>query len=303
MEYIKKIKNKNWVHLINENVDFLENMQFYGEYIIGLINEKQSSQVPSNKEQYFHENIIKLLLVESLQVLDGIISLFKEHSIDISVDLIRHLLELTVYIKYILDDDSLVEKKAIAYHINSINTKIKHYEKKYTESNDPKYLIAKNNLLDIFSNYAIYSEVNNEWEHKNSEKKKKQKTKWYFVHGGGNNFRALCDKLNLSEYYETYIINSNKIHGANSIDDGIYVNINNESYIKNPKIPVYAYSIIGSIYALISLTYYYIIKYFLENSDLENFNTWNTNINIERINLQYMWKSFENDTIKNGNLY
>lgn len=313
MEYIKKIKGFAWDEFMQNNIDFLEEIQNYGEYINGLVNENELNKHSDNKVvNNFHDGVINLLLVECLQTLDGIISLFKGQSIDISIDLIRSLLELTIYIVYILKDDSFIEKRAIAYSINSINNKIKNYDKMITKFNDKNYVDAKNNLLIMFSKYKIYNEVKAEWDkeennrtqahYKRIGKKKIVKIKWYSIHGGGNNFRELCKNVGLEPIYDIYSLYSNKIHGSDAMS-GVYVNSKSEKFIKNPKIPFYAPEILECIYSLISVVYANVIIYFLDKNDIVNFKVWDERIKNKKNELINNWQEFRNIHIKSGQLY
>lgn len=313
MEYIKKIKGDTWDKFIESNIDFLEKMQSYGEYINGLVNEKELSENLGEKtNENFQDGVINLLLVECLQVLDGIISLFKGQSIDISIDLIRSLLELTMYMVYILKDNHLIEKRAIAYSINNINNKIRDYDKMNTKFNDSRYVEAKENLLKMFVKYRIYNEVKAEWDkeenvkselyYKKSGKKKRIKVKWYSIHAGGNNFRELCNNVNLEPVYDVYSLYSNKIHGSDAMS-GVYVNKNRETFIRNPKIPFYAPEILECIYSLLSVAYINFIGYFLYEEDVVNYTEWDKEMKNQKDVLINNWQGFRDVYIKSGELY
>lgn len=309
MGYIEKIEGSMWDKFIDDNISFLEEMLDYGQYIIDLVNEEQKNKNSDDKAvENFHDSVILLLLRECLQVLDGILSLFKGQSIDMSMNLIRSLLELTMSIVYILRDNAMAAKRAIAYDISNINNKIKNYEMLYSETGEEKYKSAKDNLLTIFSKYKIYKDVKCEWENKekklNSKMNKKGakiQIKWYSVHGGGISFNNLCSYVNLKPVYSIYNYSSNIIHGGNAMD-GIYVNQNKEAFIKNPKIPFFASEILECVYHLISVLYVEIIKYFLTVEDMKNFTEWDKEIVKKKELLQKNWIGFRDKCIKSGKL-
>ncbi|WP_102398930.1 DUF5677 domain-containing protein [Haloimpatiens massiliensis] len=310
MGYIEKIQGSMWDKFIDDNISFLEEILDYGQYIIELVNEEQKNKKSDGKAvENFHDSVIILLLGECLQVLDGILSLFKGQSIDMSMNLIRSLLELTMYIVYILKDNSMTTKRAIAYDISNINNKIKNYEMLYSKTGEEKYKGAKDNLLIIFDKYNIYKEVNCEWEKKEkklnsriNKKGAKIQIKWYSVHGGGKGFSSLCRYVKLEPVYSVYSYASNIIHGGNAME-GIYVNQNKEIFIKNPKIPFFAYEILECVYQLTSVLYVGIIKYFLPVEDMKNFTEWDKEIVKKKELLQKNWSGFRDECIKSGKLY
>lgn len=304
MGFIEKIEDKKIQLLIKETESYIDELIIYGEYIIKEINDNIEPQ-----SDRYHEKTVLLLGTECLRILDGIRALIKDSSIDISFVLIRTLLELTVYIMYILNDKKYIEKRAIAYDINNIRRKIKVYEELYISTSDRKYLDAKDNLNNIFKNYNIYRQVDADWKKeennvkvKGKKKNKKKNVKWHSVYGGGNSFKTLCDTLNISDIYSAYGHFSNIIH-AGDAENGIYVNDKGIVFFKNPKIPFHAQEVIEATYSLVTNVYSLLIKYFMYDDDINNYVVWENRIKERKVILENKWNVYRDTYIKDGNLY
>lgn len=260
---------------------------------------------------------------ESLEILDGIKSLVKGSSVNVIEILLRNLFENMIYFDYIFKDKNLIEKKSLAYNIDSIYKKIDLYKKlninnnskssyksivgeefvKGFDSNDLENRVK--NLELIFDKYDEYKQVNLDRNNKkiklendirkNKGKKVNINLKWYQIYGESRSFRDLCREVDMEKYYLIlYKEWSDKVHVGVAMK-GIYTD-NNQVFIRNPKIPkdintipnVISFSLtfMGSIFNCIT-------TYYLGDEDQCNMEKWNFNMRKKEKQLSKYWRAIK----------
>jgi hypothetical protein len=285
--FIKPIKDEGYNALLKETIDFLDEILIYGQYTVGLTQEK-------NQKKY-SDTVIAFLLHSSLETLDGIKALFAASSITVSKTLVRNLFEHMLYFDYIFLDNNLIVERALSYHVIDILKRIKSY--KLLDFNDTTYenerrIIGEDNLSNIpqqdilkriknleaqFTKYPEYANVYNEVLNNKRYAKSKYIPEWYNLYSDAESIRGLSKLLKMEKFYITlYSDFSNKVHPGDAMRAFI-VNKDKSISVRNPKIPyntLEVSNIISNSLTFSSSIYSHVIKHFMPSDDFKNYSEW-----------------------------
>lgn len=309
--FIQKIEDPKYKKLIEITVSHIDEICVYGQYLLNLMNTDKN-----NKKS---DTIILFLFRDLLETVDGIKSLFKDSSINISDILFRNMFELSLSLDYIFLDEELLEDRALSYEVTSIHERITLYEKLNTDNAEHENFRAiigediynnftpeklnslAENLRSIFEKYPEYKSVDEDRTRKkdaiNLRRRQRHlrdlEPKWYQIHSTASNLRELSKLLNMEkEYLILYNQWSKKVHGVASME-GFRV-VNNKPIILNPKVPKNPQNVIMKIELLQSLMtscYINIGKYFLTDKDSGNLAIWYREIKEKGADISKKWSN------------
>lgn len=278
--FIKKIKGETWDKFIDENVAYLDDILTYGQYLVGINNEKKYN------EKY--QSTIILLFCELLETVDGIKSLIAGNSFGVCKILLRQLIEITSYLTYILSDKNLIKERSLAYQINQSKDSIKSYRVLRNKSVDniekTHWDGAIKNLENMFKK-SDYSQIVKQWN-------KNNQLPWFGISNGNKNLRDLLKDLNLEPVYDLYRALCPKSHGADAMSS-INVDKNGNILLMNPKHPYDIESILTGIAICAQFTFVKFITNYLEAEDMVNYIQWETNNEKEKNRLIEQWGHFK----------
>lgn len=308
--FIKEIQSQNYKKNLYKVEKFIDEILIYGQHIMSKVNIKSNCN--------YSDSVILLLFREALEILDGIKSLYKCSSINVSEILMRNLFENMIYFDYIFMDNSLIEKRALSYEVDDINRRINLY-KKYNNNNeysqgfenksgqeiiekfDPNILDEKiKNLESMFLKYEQYKEVNEERKRKKKKINKRRGNRkdiepvWYQIYSDAKNFRELCVLVGMEKYYMTlYKTWSSKVHPAVAMQ-GINV-INSKANIRNPKVPnpTQVASNIGMILTFMSSIYQCLTRYYLSDSQVIEMGKWHFKMRNKENEICKVWNNIK----------
>ncbi|HBG2133518.1 TPA: hypothetical protein KPJ62_003885 [Clostridioides difficile] len=307
--FMKEIEDPRYKNLIEITVSHINEICVYGQYLFNLMN--------TDKDNKKSDAVILFLFRDLLETVDGIQSLFKGSSINISDMLFRNMFELSLSLDYIFLDEELLEKRALSYEVTNIHEKITLYEKFNTDNAEyenfreiigediyniftPEKLNSlAENLRSVFEKYPEYKSVDEDRTRKkdaiNLKRRKRHlrdlEPKWYQIHSTASNLRGLSKLLNMEKYYLIlYSEWSKKLHGLASME--ALKSVNNKPFVQNPKVPKNPQDVIMKIELIRSLMtscYINICKYFLTDEDFENLAIWYRGIKEKESDISKKW--------------
>lgn len=309
--FIQEIEDRGYKNLIEITVSHIGEICVYGQYLFNLMN--------TDKDNKKSDAVILFLFTDLLETVDGIQSLFKGSSINISDILFRNMFELSLNLDYIFLDEELLEKRALSYDVTNIHEKITLYEKLNTDNaeyEDFRAIIGEDiyndftperlhssaeNLRSMFEKYPEYKSVDEDRTRKkdaiNLRRRQRHlhdlEPKWYQIYSTASNLRGLSKLLNMEkEYLILYSEWSKKVHGLASME--ALKSVNNEPFVQNPKIPKNPQDVIMKIELIQSLMfscYINICKYFLTDEDSENVAIWYIGIKEKWADISKKWSN------------
>ncbi|MFL8710907.1 DUF5677 domain-containing protein [Clostridioides sp. GD02377] len=311
--FMKEIEDERYKQLMEETTSQINDICVYGQYLLDLINTSENNK--------YSDTIILFLFRELLETADGIMSLLKGSSINISTILFRNMFELSLSINYIFLDEDMIEKRALSYEVNSIHERIAMYEKLNTENEEHENFrriigediintfdserlnSATENLRSMFEKYPEYSVVDEDRTRKKDEINLRRRQrgfsdldpKWYQIYSEASNIRRLSKLLDMERYYLIlYNQWSNKVHGGAAMS-GFRI-VDNEPVILNPKVPESSKDIpekLELLQTFMSDCYRHICKYFLTDDDCQNMGIWHFSMREKESEIREHWSKIE----------
>lgn len=234
-----KVKLLSMSNLIDEFVNFGTHVMTW------IIHSSKGSDAQLPLTMFFRDMLEKA---------DSISSLIKMSNVEPSKIILRSVFEISLYIKYLLDDN--FEDRSMAFLVCNAKRKIRTY--KAFDKNDPAYkttikLLEQDELLDpsflenfpslekpITNQYEIlklphYQRITNEYER--TKKGDKRTPNWYRLFNGPRNIQELAKKVNIPFLYVIlYRKWSESVHGTEILTNRIVKSQN--SYKKEGKVNV-----------------------------------------------------------------
>lgn len=232
---------------------------------------------------------------DALEKADSISTLVKYSHIEPSKVILRSLFELTLYIRYIVEED--FEKRSMAFLVWDSKRKIRFY--RCYDKEDPFYketqkIVQKD---EFFSNGSFLKELPSvklalenqyellllpdyrlvEKEYERTKKMDRQNPSWYRLYNGPKNIQELATKVNLPFVYEilyrrwsgnvhsTDIIEGKIVKGKNSIE----MNGKVSADIIQINLPKDAHEVVTYTLMLLLMTYIRLRDKKINNKNLE----------------------------------
>ena len=274
--FIQEIEDSGYKNLIEKTASHIDEICVYGQYLLNLMNTNNNN----NKSDI----VILLLFRDLLETVDGIQSLFKSSSINISDMLFINMFELSLSLDYIFLDKELLEARALSYDVTSIHEKITLYEKLNTDNAEHenfRKIIGE----DMF-NHLTPEQLNSLAENLRSIVDETRKKDAINLRGRQRHLRDLEPKWYLILYSQW----SKKLNGLASMEG--FKSVDNEAILENPKIPKNPQDVIikiGLLQSLMNSCYINICKYFLTDKDSENLAIWYREIKEKEADISKKW--------------
>lgn len=309
--FIKEIENEAYQNLISTTANHINEISIYGQLLFKAINDAMDPK--------HSDTAILFLFRETLETLDGIQSLFKGSSINVSDILLRNIFELSLSLDYIFLDDDLVEQRALSYDVDKIHEKIELYEKLNLEHDGNanfKEIVGSDilssydsatlqsladNLRVMFEKYEDYKEVNIAREAKkdllNARRRAQGRSdinpKWYQIYSSASSIRDLSRLVDMEKYYLILYSNwSMKVHGGAAMNG--FTVVDNEAILVNPKVPKNPSDVatkVSLILTFMSSIYRLLCKYYLPEDAMLSISVWHLEMRAKEKTICDIWKS------------